>query len=129
VEAAPAVTTIPAGQIRGAIALGPTTYVACGPCSLSALRAWEKAGGAGKVVKLEGGAVGYEATGVPRPNVVAYPKAHMRKHLRQFHGVTLDGKDLKFRERRQGCQHSFTTSARCDNCGVTQRDIAGRVKR
>lgn len=70
-------TEAPAGQYKGTFALGPSPVLPCGPCSLETLQAWEKAGKRG-----------------PRPNIRGVKKPHLRQHLRDVHGVGLDGQPI-----------------------------------
>lgn len=119
----------PPAQIKGPIMAGPTPYVACGPCSLEVLQDWEKNGKKAQVVEDPKTKVRSFVSGDPRPNIRGIRKSLMRKHLREVHGVDPQGQPIRFRARRQGCEHAFVKSQKCSRCGVTQRDITGRVKR
>lgn len=123
-----ATAEVPSGQIKGPIPMGPTPAVPCGPCSLAFLQEWEKTK-TGRVVEDPKTGLRSFIPGAPRPNIVGVPKSRIRQHLREQHGVDLAGQPIRFRQRRQGCTHLFTKSQKCDRCGVTKRDIRGRVKR
>lgn len=122
-------TEIPKAQFKGPIRPGPATLAACGPCSLEALQDWEKNGKKSQVFEDPKTGVRGFSPGDPRPNIRVVPLRTLASHLREVHGVDLNGKKLRFRSRRQGCTHTFRTSQRCPRCGTTMRDIAGRVKR